>query len=113
MFSTIEDLKIHKQKQQEELELLGLKNKYNLVLISEAGTPIDPRSFIRKFHNLINKAGLEHANVHSMRHTFATRLLEANEHAKVVQEMMGLSSISLTLDIYSYVLPDRKKIRCC
>ena len=105
----IEDLKIHKQKQQEELELLGLKNKYNLVLTSEAGTPIDPRSFIRKFHNLINKAGLEHANVHSMRHTFATRLLEANEHAKVVQEMMGHSSISLTLDIYSHVLPDKKK----
>ena len=43
------------------------------------------------------------------RHTFATRLLEANEHPKVVQEMLGHASIVLTLDTYSHVLPQIKQ----
>jgi len=43
------------------------------------------------------------------RHTFATRLLEANEHPKTVQEMLGYSSIVVTLDLYSHVLPETKQ----
>jgi integrase len=43
------------------------------------------------------------------RHTFATRLLEANEHPKTVQEMLGHSSIVVTLDLYSHVLPEIKQ----
>lgn len=55
-------------------------------------------------------AELDHLKFHAAsRHTFATRLLEANEHPKVVQEMLGHASIVLTLDTYSHVLPEIKQ----
>lgn len=44
-----------------------------------------------------------------MRHSYATRLLEMNEHPKVVQELMGHSQISMTLDTYSHVAPEIKQ----
>ena len=42
---------------------------------------------------------------HDLRHTCATLLLQAEVHPKVVQEMLGHSSIAITLDIYSHVVP--------
>jgi integrase len=42
---------------------------------------------------------------HDARHTHATLLLKAGVHPKVVQERLGHSSISVTLDTYSHVVP--------
>ncbi len=47
--------------------------------------------------------------MHSMRHSYATRLFELNEHPKTVQELLGHSQISMTLDTYSHVMPDIKQ----
>ena len=55
---------------------------------------------------LCKLAGIERANLHSLRHTFATRLLEANEHPKAVQELLRDSQISVVLDLYSHVSMD-------
>jgi len=71
---------------------------------------VEPRNFLRKYYKLLKNAELEHLKFHAAsRHTFATRLLEANEHPKVVQEMLGHASIVLTLDTYSHVLPEIKQ----
>ncbi|MCF8011157.1 MAG: tyrosine-type recombinase/integrase [Clostridiales bacterium] len=40
---------------------------------------------------------------HDLRHTFATLLLVAGEHPKVVQELLGHSKINVTMDIYTHV----------
>lgn len=45
---------------------------------------------------------------HTLRHTFATRGLENGIPPKVMQELLGHTSITMTLDIYSHVLPDTK-----
>ena len=45
---------------------------------------------------------------HSLRHTFATRGFENGIPPKVMQEILGHKSITMTLDIYSHVLPDKK-----
>ena len=58
---------------------------------------------------MIEKAGLERFNLHALRHKFATRPLENNQHPKTVQELLGHSSISMTLDIYSHVMPEIKQ----
>lgn len=104
-------LKAHKARQAQEKLLLGLAYQDNgLVFATEEGKPIEPRNFIRKFYQLREKAGLpKDVNFHALRHTYATRLLEANEHPKVVQELLGHSQISMTLDTYSHVLPELKK----
>ena len=49
------------------------------------------------------KAGLPRIRIHDLRHTAATQLLERGVHPKVVQEMLGHSTITLTLDTYSHV----------
>ena len=50
-------------------------------------------------------AGLPAIRVHDLRHTAATILLLRGVHAKLVSEMLGHSTISLTLDTYSHVIP--------
>lgn len=98
-------LKQHKQLQSME----GVTNINNLVFCSEAGTPYEPRSFIRKMHAITEKAGIPRVNVHSMRHTFASRLLEAGVDLKIVQELLGHENISLTADTYTHVSQDLKR----
>ncbi len=54
---------------------------------------------------LLRKAGLPECRFHDLRHTSATLLLAEGVHPKVVQERLGHSQISVTLDTYSHVLP--------
>ncbi|MHB1420388.1 MAG: tyrosine-type recombinase/integrase [Bacillota bacterium] len=81
----------------------------DLVFCTQEGRPVDPRNFTRTFHSLIDKAKVPHANLHSLRHTYATRQLEAGSNPKIVQELLGHANISLTLDTYSHVSMDLKK----
>jgi len=57
----------------------------------------------------VNKSTQTLQRFHDLRHTAATLLLIQGVHAKVVSEMLGHSSIGLTLDIYSHVLPDMQQ----
>jgi integrase len=63
-------------------------------------------NFLRQvFKPLLRRAGLPEARFHDLRHTHATLLLAQGVHPKVVQERLGHSQISLTMDTYSQVLP--------
>jgi integrase len=70
------------------------------------GGPLRRSHFHREnFKPLLKKAQLPAIRFHDLRHTSATLLLSAGVHPKVVQERLGHSQISVTLDIYSHVLP--------
>jgi integrase len=69
------------------------------------GTLYNPRNIQRYFEESIQEAGLPHIRFHDMRHTTATLLLTQGAHPKMVQELLGHSSISVTMDTYSHVLP--------
>jgi integrase len=67
-------------------------------------------NFLRKvFKPILKKAGLPDIRFHDLRHTSATLLLSQGVHPKIVQERLGHSQISLTLDTYSHVLPGLQK----
>lgn len=58
------------------------------------------------FKRLLKRAGLpEETRFHDLRHTCATLLLLEGVHPKFVQELLGHTTISITLDTYSHVLP--------
>jgi integrase len=59
----------------------------------------------RTFKLALKRARLPIVRFHDLRHTAATLLLQADEHPKVVSEMLGHSTITLTLDTYSHVIP--------
>lgn len=89
--------------------LRGLDRSSDYVFCTSHGTPFSPRNLLRFFHQLLKKAGLPKIRFHDLRHTFASLLLNENVHPKVVQEMLGHSTITLTLDTYSHLLPERQQ----
>lgn len=107
--AALEELKEHRKRQiEEKLKAGEVYEDNNLVFATELGKPIDPRNLLRTFYRIIEKANID-INFHALRHTYATRLLEANEHPKVVQEILGHKDITTTLNIYSHVMPNVKK----
>jgi len=85
-------------------------NQTDLVFCNEVGLPLDGISVMRyRYAPLIKSAGLPRIRFHDLRHTCATLLLLAGVHPKVVSEMLGHASITITLDLYSHVLPDMQR----
>ena len=79
-------------------------------VFSRAGTPISCHKLSnRSWNPFLRKAGLPDTRFHDLRHTCAILLLTKGVHPKVVQEVLGHFSISITLDIYSHVLPNLQK----
>ena len=76
------------------------------VFCDTAGGPLRKSNLIRRsFHPLLDRAELPRIRFHDLRHTAATLLLTSGVHPKVVQERLGHSQISVTLDTYSHVVP--------
>jgi integrase len=104
----VDALRRHKAAQNEErLRLGSLWEDHNLVFPGQTGRPMRAWSLIGgSFKRLVKRAGLpERTRFHDLRHTCATLLLSQDVHPKFVQELLGHATISITLDIYSHVLP--------
>lgn len=105
--AAMEVLESHLSQQLEEMERIGsLYQPDGLVFANESSGIINPSNLRnRSFARLIKRAGLSKICFHDLRHTCATLLLSRNVNPKIVSEMLGHSSISITLDTYSHVLP--------
>jgi integrase len=109
--ATVEALKSHRERQAEEVaSAKGLWRDPGLVFASTIGTPLDPSNLVdRSFKPLLGRAGLPDVRFHDLRHACATLLLSEGVPVKVVQEVLGHSSASVTMDVYSHVLPDMQE----
>jgi integrase len=107
----VQALKEHLSRQLEEMERMGsLYKPGGHIFATEAGTIINPSNLRnRSFRPLLKRAGLRPIRFHDLRHTCATLLLSKDVNPKIVSEMLGHSSISVTLDIYSHLLPDMQE----
>ena len=81
-------------------------NPNDLVFCSSKGTIIEANTVNRYLNQIIKRAELEKFSMHALRHTFATRMMEAGVPAKVVQEMLGHKDVALTLNTYTHVTLD-------
>jgi integrase len=79
--------------------------EYDYVFCTLTGTHLRPNHVVDEFKKILKRTGLPAIRFHDLRHSTATLLLSLGVHAKVVQEMLGHTQISMTLDIYSHVLP--------
>lgn len=78
-------------------------------VFGKASTAADPRTIQRCFSRLAKKLGLSGAHFHTLRHTFATRLLELGVDVKTVSALLGHSSARTTLDFYAHSLSEQQR----
>ena len=97
-------------------ELRDWQSQHNLtsayVICTSKGTPVLPATYIRKFEAICHRANIQLPDfhkVHVLRHTFATSLFRKGVNIKVVSELLGHSSTSITLDIYTH-LTEKKQL---
>jgi integrase len=104
--SVVEELRAHRVRQAQDLLKLGIRlSDDNFVVAQADGSPYQPRSLTHSFELFLARHELPRVRLHDLRHTHATAMLVAGVHPKIVQERLGHSTISITLDLYSHVLP--------
>lgn len=103
----VEALKAHRAAQNaERLKAGSLWQDHGLVFCTHGGKPLDSHNVARtSFKPLLKRAELPSIRFHDLRHTCATLLLSQGHHPRLVQELLGHSSVALTLDRYSHVMP--------
>lgn len=100
-------LRVHKTRQNEQRLAAPEWRDNGLVFPNRLGGPTDHNNlYYRDYKPLLKRAGLagEGFTFHALRHTFAWALLARREHPKVVQSLLGHSSITQTMDTYSHVM---------
>jgi integrase len=104
---TVKELRAHKARQNAERLAAGAGwEESGLVFTTETGAPLIPNEVTDQFQLVAMDAGLPPIRLHDLRHGAATILLRAGYDIKVVQETLGLSSITIAADTYTSVLPD-------
>jgi integrase len=78
----------------------------DLVFCTRDGKPLNPNNVYRNYQAIIDLAGITRINLHGARHTHTTLALASGAPLKAVSERLGHAKSSVTLDIYSHVLPD-------
>jgi integrase len=103
---TVEALRSHRAKQAEERLALGPAYEDNdLVCPRPGGAPWPPDMFSTTFAAFVRRSSRSRFRFHDLRHSHASHLLRAGVHPKIVSERLGHSTVGITLDTYSHVLP--------
>lgn len=89
------------------LSMKGTWFDHDLVFANDVGRPFALPNLTRRYlHPILEKCDLgKHLTLYGLRHSCATLLLMNGTHPKIVSERLGHASVSMTLDIYSHVLP--------
>jgi integrase len=78
-------------------------------LLTGTESYLEPRSFSRYFDRFQKKLELPHINFHGLRHTFATRLVEAGADIKTISELLGHAHVDITLNLYVHPQMEQKR----
>lgn len=101
----VTELRRHKGEQAaHRLQVGAAYTNYDLVVANEDGSPFSPDALTHAFRDFIAKLDVTRVTVKGLRHTAATLLLGRNVSVKIVQDVLGHSTPTLTLGTYGHVL---------
>ena len=83
-------------------------NVSDYIFTTSSGSLIDVTNLSHAWDRILKTAQLPHKKFHALRHTFATKLFENNIPLKTVSELLGHSSIDITANTYTHVIPKEK-----
>jgi integrase len=106
----LEALKKHREEQAEIRAKAGAAwQERDIVFSNYFGGFVERAHISTWLKQLLKQAGLPELRIHDLRHSAATVLLKMNVNPKQVQELLGHSSIVITMDRYSHVMPDMQR----
>lgn len=100
------------QKERQEMDKKRYREIYldqGLVFTDSCGNFLPQRQFMDQYHAFLRKYEITDIRFHDLRHTFATLLIDADVSMKVVQELLGHSTITTSMDIYTHVSDEKKE----
>ncbi len=104
----VEALRGHKERQAAEAREAMDNGRImsGRVFTNEKGAPLENATALRQFQRLVNDAEMPKMRLHDLRHSCATLLLSKGVHPRVVMEILGHSTIAMTMNVYSHVVPE-------
>lgn len=103
-------LRRHRARQIEDRLRAGAAwEDHDLVFANAIGQPLHGTYVTTLFRQVLARASLPRIRFHDLRHTAATLLLGRGVHPKIASEMLGHSTIAITLDLYSHVTPTMQR----
>ncbi len=84
------------------------KSNSKYVIHTKKNEVVEIRSYQRSFESILRKCNIRHYNFHCLRHTFATRALELGMNIKTLSDILGHTSVTVTLNRYAHSLLDYK-----
>lgn len=113
--SILEQVKKLEIQRKKERFAKGKKNlwregKHNFILADENGKPFNPSSMKNWWARFLKRHNLKYINIHALRHTSATLLINEGVHAKIISQRLGHSDISTTMNIYGHALEEADKL---
>ena len=90
-------------------ELKNYKTNSEDYLLSCTNKWIEPRTYRRFFERTLKKANVEKINFHGLRHTFATNCIKLGVDYKTVSELLGHTTVNITLNLYVHPQMSQKK----
>jgi integrase len=102
----LEELRRHRAEQAEGLLKLGIRLSDETFVCAHAdGSPMTPIYITQYWARAVRKTTLAHRRFHDLRHAHATHMLANGINPKIASERLGHSRVSITLDLYSHVMP--------
>ena len=90
------------------ISLKGINGSTPYVFATKNGKRITPRNIDRTFRSILKRCGIACTGVHSLRHTFASRLFAKGVDVKTVSELLGHSDVGITYDTYIHLIQEQR-----
>lgn len=91
------------------LKMLRYKRDDACYILTGTVKCMEPRGVQRRFKNLLRRRSIPDINIHALRHSFASRWIENGFDSKALSEILGHSSVKITMDIYVHSNMEQKK----